>query len=79
MFNAGADNADPRAASYYFVCPDVPRGLDVEELKERANKLGLHGDAHSSVQAGLDAAKAKADPKDLIFVGGSTFVVAEVI
>ena len=69
----------PRAASYYFVCPDVPRGLDVEELKERANKLGLHGDAHSSVQAGLDAAKAKADPKDLIFVGGSTFVVAEVI
>jgi dihydrofolate synthase/folylpolyglutamate synthase len=69
----------PKAASYYFVKPDIPRGLEAEELREQAAQHGLQGDSYPSVKAALEAAKRKADRRDLIFVGGSTFVVAEVI
>ncbi len=69
----------PRQASYYFVRPDVPRGLDAEELREKARSLGLSGKSYRSVANGLRAAKRKAGPEDLIFIGGSIFVVAEVV
>ena len=69
----------PKEARYYFVKPQVPRGLDEETLKETATKLGLKGKTYKSVQKGLQKALKKASPNDLVFVGGSTFVVAEVV
>lgn len=72
-------NFFPKDAKYYFCRPDIPRGLDVNILHEKANELGLSGKAYSSVRNALKAAKRNAGKKDLIYVGGSTFVVAEVI
>lgn len=69
----------PTDGSYYFVRPDVPRGMDAVQLATSANQLGLQGIAWPSVEAGLEAAKKAAGDNDLVFVGGSTFVVAEVV
>jgi dihydrofolate synthase/folylpolyglutamate synthase len=69
----------PRDAAYYFACPDIPRGLDAERLREAAASLGLQGEGYDSVPEALEAAREKASADDLIFVGGSTFVVAEVV
>jgi dihydrofolate synthase/folylpolyglutamate synthase len=67
----------PKKASYYFCKPDIPRGLDAEELKQKAFDFHLIGKMYESVKLALQAAKQKASNKDLIYVGGSTFVVAE--
>lgn len=69
----------PAQAQYYFVKPDIPRGMDATLLQQKAGAYSLHGDVYPSVRAGLDAALSDAAPDDLIFVGGSTFVVAEVV
>ena len=69
----------PSDANFYFCRPNIPRGLAVGKLKAKADELGLQGKAYSSVKNALMAAKRKATKKDLIYVGGSTFVVAEVI
>jgi len=69
----------PVKATYYFCRPDIPRGLEAENIKEKAAGFGLHGEAYSSVKAALQAAQANATDKDLVFVGGSTFVVAEIV
>jgi len=69
----------PKEASYYFCKPDVPRGLDVSFLEEKANELGLQHTPFSSVSEALEAAKQLAKPDHIIYVGGSTFVVAEVV
>jgi dihydrofolate synthase/folylpolyglutamate synthase len=69
----------PKEASYYFARPKIPRGLDVEVLKKEAEKRGLHGTAFGSVAEALGAARQAAAKEDLIFVGGSTFTVAEVL
>ncbi len=69
----------PSKASYYFCKPNVPRGLDQKKLALEASRFSLHGNHHASVQKALEAAKKDADANDLIFVGGSTFVVAEVV
>ena len=69
----------PKKATYYFAKPDLPRGLDALKLKEQAGAVGLKGRAYSSVKNALKAAKRKAVPSDVIYVGGSTFVVAELI
>jgi dihydrofolate synthase / folylpolyglutamate synthase len=69
----------PRTAHYYYVKPDLPRGMALEMLVPAANAAGLAGEGWPSVQAGYAAALAVAAPDDLIYVGGSTFVVAEVI
>ncbi|GAB4414386.1 MAG: folylpolyglutamate synthase/dihydrofolate synthase family protein [Bacteroidia bacterium] len=67
----------PPTAQYYFARPDVPRGLDADQLQTLAQEHGLHGQTFGSVVAALDAARRQAGPSDLIFVGGSTFVVAD--
>jgi dihydrofolate synthase/folylpolyglutamate synthase len=72
-------NFFPKDAHFYFCKPDIPRGLEVEILVQKATELGLTGRAYSSVKNALRAAKKKAGKKDLVYVGGSTFVVAEVI
>ncbi len=69
----------PKEATYYFAKANIPRGLDATELKESAFESGLHGKAYMTVRKALAAAKSKASPNDLIYVGGSIFVVAEVI
>ncbi|MEM1124596.1 MAG: folylpolyglutamate synthase/dihydrofolate synthase family protein, partial [Bacteroidota bacterium] len=69
----------PKTAKYYFVKADIPRGLEASILKEKAKEFGLKGRKYSSVKNGLKAAKKWATAKDLIFVGGSIFVVAEVV
>lgn len=69
----------PTTASYYFVKPDLPRGLSLEALVPAAKAAGLAGEGWPSVAAGYAAALAQAHENDLIYVGGSTFVVAEVI
>lgn len=69
----------PKSATYYFCKPNIPRGLDSEDLKIKASKFNLTGKVYTSVLEALEAAKKNAQANDLIFVGGSTFVVAEVV
>ncbi|WP_315047576.1 folylpolyglutamate synthase/dihydrofolate synthase family protein [Capnocytophaga sputigena] len=69
----------PKEATYYFCSPAIARGLNVNTLKEIATAKGLQGETYSSVAEALNVAKAQALPTDFIFVGGSTFVVAEVV
>ncbi|TNF29241.1 MAG: bifunctional folylpolyglutamate synthase/dihydrofolate synthase [Bacteroidetes bacterium] len=69
----------PITSTYYFCKPDVPRGLDVAILSEKATELGLKHNSYSTVQQALEAAKNEAKAEDIIYVGGSTFVVAEVV
>jgi dihydrofolate synthase/folylpolyglutamate synthase len=68
-----------RDATYYFCKPDIPRGLEAESLKQEAESFGLLGEVYPSVKDALKAAQTCAGEKDLVFVGGSTFVVAEAI
>jgi dihydrofolate synthase/folylpolyglutamate synthase len=69
----------PTDAVYYFTKASVPRALDEKELRLKAGKYGLKGDSFSDVKAAVDSAMINASPSDLIFIGGSTFVVAEVV
>lgn len=69
----------PTDAVYYFCRPNVPRGLDENTLKQAAHKQGLQGESYPSIEQALKAAKLKASEQDIIFIGGSTFVVAEVV
>ena len=69
----------PKNALYYFCRPQIPRGLSELELMNKAISFGLKGHAFPSVKSAYKAALKKAETKDLVFVGGSTFVVAEVV
>ncbi|GAA4335129.1 folylpolyglutamate synthase/dihydrofolate synthase family protein [Mucilaginibacter gynuensis] len=69
----------PKDATYYFCKPDIPRGLDAEALQQSAKDFNLNGEHYPSVNAALKAAQSQAGANDLVFVGGSTFVVAEVV
>jgi dihydrofolate synthase/folylpolyglutamate synthase len=69
----------PKDATYYFCRPDIPRGLEADAIKQQAAVFGLHGEAYPSVKAALMAAQTNATDKDLVFAGGSTFVVAEIV
>ena len=72
-------NLLPKDAKYYFCTPNIRRGLNENILEGLANKKELKGNAYNSVQEALADAKQKAKIEDLIFIGGSTFVVAEVV
>lgn len=69
----------PKNATYYFCKADIPRGLDAETLKDEAFLHKLSGKSYISVMHAYSSAVNNAGPRDLVFVGGSTFVVAEVI
>lgn len=69
----------PKNATYYFCKPHIPRGLDAFILKAYMNKEGFYGNAYPSVNEAYKEALSKATTNDFIFVGGSTFVVAEII
>jgi dihydrofolate synthase/folylpolyglutamate synthase len=68
----------PREATYYFCQADIPRALPAAELAALATAQGLTGRAYGPVPAAVAAARAAAAPADVVFIGGSTFVVAEV-
>jgi len=69
----------PKNATYYFTKASVPRALNEEKLREQAAKYGLIGQSYTNVEQALKAARQSAGNGDLIFIGGSTFVVAEVL
>lgn len=69
----------PESAIYYFAKADIPRGLDAFELASQAGRHGLKGQVFPSVAVAFEAAKKRAQVDDLVFVGGSIYVVAEVI
>lgn len=67
----------PKAADYYFCQAQIPRALDAYTLAEQASAAGLRGEVIPDVNEAFRRAKARADEEDMIFIGGSTFVVAE--
>ncbi len=69
----------PRDAIYYFTKARIPRAMSEKQLMQMASFFGLNGAAYEDVQSALEDAKMYAEKNDLIFIGGSTFVVAEVI
>ena len=69
----------PGQATYYFCKANIPRGLPAQDLQKQAEKVGLLGNVYGSVKEAFDAAKRSAGANDLVFVGGSTFTVAEVL
>ena len=69
----------PENAIYYFCKPDISRGLDQLILKEKAAEFNLVGQTYISVSNAYQAAKENAKENDFIYVGGSTFVVAEIL
>ncbi len=68
----------PAAATYYFCAANIPRALPADELARQAVALGLKGLAYGSVAEAVAAARRAANSEDVVFIGGSTFVVAEV-
>ncbi|MCB0492365.1 MAG: bifunctional folylpolyglutamate synthase/dihydrofolate synthase [Cyclobacteriaceae bacterium] len=68
----------PKNAVYYFCAAEIPRALDAEVLAARATAFGLEYKVISKVREAIKSAKSSASPDDLIFIGGSTFVVAEI-
>lgn len=69
----------PAHAKYYFSSPKLERALSEIELKRQADQKGLKGDTYPSVLEAIKAAKENAKEDDFIFIGGSTFVVAEAL
>ncbi len=69
----------PKNAIYYFCKPNIPRGMDASLLLSNARGFGLMGEEYISVSKAYAAALSAASAQDFVFVGGSTFVVAEVL
>lgn len=69
----------PKDAEYFVAKPNVPRGLDAVVLKDILTKNGFNAMEFKSIPEALNHAKQKATPNDMIYIGGSTFVVAEVV
>ncbi|GAB3182696.1 bifunctional folylpolyglutamate synthase/dihydrofolate synthase [Telluribacter humicola] len=67
----------PQHAFYYFCAPSNMRALEASKLLAMAQGIGLEGKAYQDVNTALDEAVNEADPDDIIYVGGSTFVVAD--
>lgn len=67
----------PKNATYYFCKPNIPRGLDATLLQEKALQFSLNGNTYSSVSEAYASAQNNATKNDFIYLGGSTFVVAE--
>jgi len=69
----------PKEATYYFCQAKIPRALDVNILYEKSKEFDLNGTKYESVEGAIIHAKSRALINDLVFIGGSTFVVAEAI
>lgn len=69
----------PKNAIYYFTRASIPRAMDQTTLAGKAKEAGLKGESYPTVEAAYKAAKDEAAPEDIIFIGGSTFVVADML
>ncbi|WP_420552507.1 bifunctional folylpolyglutamate synthase/dihydrofolate synthase [Tenacibaculum aiptasiae] len=69
----------PKKATYYFCKPNIPRGMSEIFLKEQANAYNLEGEAFYSVNQAFEKAKMNSGREDVVYIGGSTFVVAEIL
>lgn len=69
----------PKEGNYYFCQANIQRALDADTLLNQAKKHKLKGKAYSSVEVAYNMAKSNAKNNDFIFIGGSTFVVAEIL
>ncbi|RTZ08514.1 folylpolyglutamate synthase/dihydrofolate synthase family protein [Flavobacterium sp. GSP6] len=69
----------PKKAIYYFCKPNIPRGLDVLILKQKSASFDLKGEIYNSVSEAYHAALKNSGATDFIYIGGSTFVVAEIL
>lgn len=69
----------PKRANYYFCAPQLERALPAVDLQKNAAKFQLSGKAYNSVSKAVEAAQLAASQDDMIFIGGSTFVVAEIV
>jgi len=68
----------PKNARYYFCQAKIPRAMNAGELKEKAKAYQLEGEMVEDVNQAIDQARKNCSPEDMIFIGGSTFVVAEI-
>lgn len=69
----------PRKATYYFTQASIKRAMPAEELRLKAAAHGLHGNHYPTVKEALQAAQKEASENDFIFVGGSCFIVADLL
>ncbi|WP_072530021.1 bifunctional folylpolyglutamate synthase/dihydrofolate synthase [Bacteroides ilei] len=69
----------PKDAVYYFTQASVKRALPAEQIKSLAEKYGLYGDRYPDVKTAFETAHRQAGKKDFIFVGGSSFIVADLL
>ncbi len=69
----------PKNATYYFTQAAIPRAMPAGVLVEKCRAIGLQGEAFSTVEQAIRAAKKNAAANDFIYVGGSTFVVADAL
>lgn len=69
----------PTNATYYFTKASVKRALSEKELKQKANAIGLQGETYPDVITAVKTAQKESLPEDLIFVGGSSFIVADLL
>ena len=69
----------PKNAIYYFCKPNMPRGLDTKILERKSQEFGLTGKVYNSVSEAYTSAKENSAINDFIYIGGSTFVVAEIL
>ena len=69
----------PKDAVYYFTQASIKRAMPADELKSTAGKYGLNGNSYPTVHEALSAATAESDKDDFIFIGGSCFIVADLL
>ncbi|EMY3482392.1 folylpolyglutamate synthase/dihydrofolate synthase family protein [Flavobacterium psychrophilum] len=69
----------PKKAKYFFSKPNIFRGLDAKILQEKATNFGLTGNIYSSITEAYKEALKLSSQNDFIYIGGSTFVVAEIL
>ena len=69
----------PHSARFYLCAPKIPRAMSIENLEKVAQNLDLHHQIYPSVDAAYSAAKNQSQDDNFIYIGGSTFVVAEIL
>ncbi len=69
----------PAEASYYYCAAHIPRAMPAEQLQALGESMGLQGATYPHVKAAWDAALQAANPEDRLYIGGSTFVVADAL
>lgn len=72
-------NLMPKNAKYYFTRASIERAFSAKEIAEKASAYGLHGEIYEDISRAIESAKENADENDLIFIGGSSFIVADAL